>query len=248
MCFSNSLQRIQVREIGLWFPGADGLVEDLGIGAIMDSFQPSGILPTRMERLNSLVIDGAMQDAVCFNIWAEILSGPQALETSRPCSKCSTSDSVQCIWAREGSCWKDGGGSNGNASGREERIQKHSLLLVSTSSLFALLECGDCRLLLIEVFNSFPKLLWVSRIQVLKIVGFSSAKHTDDPVASRSEFSTVASHFEQRVSFPHCTTDIFVHPWQVPLWRQNLLWYALFHNAHEVWMPACPGKVYILSQ
>ena len=38
---------MQVREIGLKFPGSDDFVADFGIGAIMDSFQSSGILPTR---------------------------------------------------------------------------------------------------------------------------------------------------------------------------------------------------------
>ena len=39
MCFSNSLQ---VREIGLYFPGSDDFEVDLGIRAIMASFQQSG--------------------------------------------------------------------------------------------------------------------------------------------------------------------------------------------------------------
>jgi len=68
MCFSNSLERLQVREIGLRFPGSDDFVADFGIGDIMDSFQSSGIMPTHMERLNSLVTDGAILSAVCFNI------------------------------------------------------------------------------------------------------------------------------------------------------------------------------------
>ena len=40
-------------------------------------------------------------------------------------------------------------------TGREIRIQKRSLLLISASSLFTLLERRDCRLLLIEVLIDF---------------------------------------------------------------------------------------------
>ena len=67
-----------------------------------------------MERLNSLVTDGAILAAVYFNMWGEILSGPQALDTSRPLSSCSTSDTVQHISSREGSC---GGGEDGSIRG-----------------------------------------------------------------------------------------------------------------------------------
>ena len=90
------------------------MCDDFGIGVIMDSFHLSGILPIRMERLNSLVTDGAILAAVYFNIWGEVLSGPQALDTSRPLSSCSNSETVQHISSREGSC---GGGEDGSIRG-----------------------------------------------------------------------------------------------------------------------------------
>ena len=43
------------------------------------------------------------------------MSGPHTLETSRPCSKCSTSEMVQYIWSRVESCWNDVGGTGENA-------------------------------------------------------------------------------------------------------------------------------------
>ena len=41
------------------------------------------------------------------------MSGQHALETSRPCSKCSTSEMVQHIWSRVDSCWDDVVGGTG---------------------------------------------------------------------------------------------------------------------------------------
>ena len=66
MCFSNSLERMQVAMGDR--SGSDDFVADFGIGAFTDSFQ--GILPTctRMETLNSLVTDGAILSTVCFNV------------------------------------------------------------------------------------------------------------------------------------------------------------------------------------
>ena len=42
------------------------------------------------------------------------MSGPHALETLRPCSRCSTSEMVQYIWSRVESCWDDVGGTGEN--------------------------------------------------------------------------------------------------------------------------------------
>jgi hypothetical protein len=48
-----------------------------------------------MDKLNSLVRDGAMLGAVLFSILVDIPSGPLALETSRAASISHTSDSEQ---------------------------------------------------------------------------------------------------------------------------------------------------------
>jgi hypothetical protein len=65
-----------------------------GIGTIKDFFQDEGMFPV-MDRLNSLVRDGAMLGAVFFSILVDIPSGPLALETSRTAIISHTSDSEQ---------------------------------------------------------------------------------------------------------------------------------------------------------
>ena len=91
------------------------MCDDFGISVIMDSFHCQVyILPTQMERLNSSVTDGAILAAIYFNIRREILSEPQALDTCRPLSSCSTPKTVQHISSREASC---GGGEDGSIRG-----------------------------------------------------------------------------------------------------------------------------------
>ena len=72
----------------------------------------------RVERLNNLVIDGAILGAVSFSIWLEILSGPLALETSRSRRNCFTSSTVQYISGGGGiSSNKKGSASEGGGTG-----------------------------------------------------------------------------------------------------------------------------------
>ena len=47
-----------------------------------ESFQALGTLPTQMDKLNSWAIEGAILEAVDFNILDEIPSGPFDLEVS----------------------------------------------------------------------------------------------------------------------------------------------------------------------
>ena len=65
----------------------------LGIGTIEDVFQALGKLPDRMEAFMSFVIPGAMLTAVCFNMVADMPSGPLDLVVSRDSSISRTSSS-----------------------------------------------------------------------------------------------------------------------------------------------------------
>ena len=55
-----------------------------------ESFQALGTLPTRMDKLNSWTIEGAILEAVDFNILDEIPSGPFDFEVSNPQSNSYT--------------------------------------------------------------------------------------------------------------------------------------------------------------
>ena len=54
----------------------------LGIGTTEDVFHAVGNFPERMDVFISFVIAGAMLTAVCFNIMADMLSGPFDLVVS----------------------------------------------------------------------------------------------------------------------------------------------------------------------
>ena len=55
-----------------------------------ESFQALGTLATRMDKLNSWAIEGAILKAVDFNILDEIPSGPFDFEVSSPQSNSYT--------------------------------------------------------------------------------------------------------------------------------------------------------------
>ena len=69
----------------------------LDIGTIDAIFQGEGIEPVVIDKLKSLVTEGAMAAAVYFNICADIivLSGPEFLSTFNDNRKSYTSSSVQ---------------------------------------------------------------------------------------------------------------------------------------------------------
>ena len=62
---------------------------------IRDFFQARGMFPVDMDRLNSLVRDGAILGTVYFSILVDIPSGPLAFVMSRAASISHTSDSEQ---------------------------------------------------------------------------------------------------------------------------------------------------------
>ena len=76
------------------------------------------------------------------------MSGPHALETSRPCSKCSTSEMVQYIWSiRVESCWDDVGGTGENAvsGGRDLlKVVEKKVLRSSDFCMSVLAVCSPC--------------------------------------------------------------------------------------------------------
>ena len=65
------------------------------MGTTTDLFHSVGTCPSLIDRLKSLVTDGAMLVAVCLSIIADTSSGPVALDTSRFLRRCSTSSVVQ---------------------------------------------------------------------------------------------------------------------------------------------------------
>ena len=79
MCFSSSLLTTGRREIGLYFPGLDDS-PDLGAGTIRQDFQLSGQVPVETNMLKTAVIIGAIDNAVSFSMWADILSRQMYIE------------------------------------------------------------------------------------------------------------------------------------------------------------------------
>ena len=57
-------------------------------------FHASGKQPERMDKLNKCIMAGAILAAVDFNIFAEMLSCPDALVVSRDNRRCKTFSSV----------------------------------------------------------------------------------------------------------------------------------------------------------
>ena len=62
------------------------------MGTTCDSFQALGNCPDDMDKLKSLVIEGAIEWAVLLSIRADIPSGPLALDVSSDCNSSKTSD------------------------------------------------------------------------------------------------------------------------------------------------------------
>ena len=86
--------RIKRREMGRYLVGEDRS-DDFGMGTTTYLFHSVGTCPSLIERLKSLVTDGAMLVAVCLSIVADTSSGPVALDTSRFLRRCSSSSVVQ---------------------------------------------------------------------------------------------------------------------------------------------------------
>ena len=63
------------------------LSEFFGIGTTSDFFHVDGIVAVCKDRLNNLVSDGVILQAVYFSILAEMPSWPLALDTSRDASR-----------------------------------------------------------------------------------------------------------------------------------------------------------------
>ena len=66
----------------------------LGMGTTEETFQLEGGRQQRMEKLKSLVTEGAITSAVDFNMRADTPSGPLAFDVSIDLSKLHTSSSV----------------------------------------------------------------------------------------------------------------------------------------------------------
>ena len=73
------------------YPDGLCLVVDLGIGAILASFNVLGNWPLEIDKLKRFVSEGAILSAVALSMHTEIPSGPLALDTSRPLIRCTSS-------------------------------------------------------------------------------------------------------------------------------------------------------------
>ena len=92
-CFSKILLRIGSKDFGL---NSLGLFAPclLGIGTTLELFHAVGGRPSWIERLKSLVMEGAITAAVSLNIQADMPSFPLALSMLSDCNKTTTSSSV----------------------------------------------------------------------------------------------------------------------------------------------------------
>lgn len=77
----------------------------LGIGTMEDVFHALGKLPDRIDAFISFVIPGAMLTAVCFNMVADMPSGPLDLVVSsaNSISRTSSSSHSKCSGHSSGS-------------------------------------------------------------------------------------------------------------------------------------------------